>query len=602
MAPMEKMRPYKVISLFTSLTIATALYGLLIYVAPQIMLLTANAKVSAIDTSYNVEIINLPTPQLRKEQADNLNKPEKLSIPDFQELFPSLEEALDATVPESQWTPETFNELNNQIENSDPDRTYDLNPEQQLFKGVDAQILEISESVARDNIDIARRMVRPSPTASNSGGDIDALFRSSRPQEQLAFRPPPQQDVSLDPPTAAPLINDDAMKAIDSLQDEMIENEFLDTHSIEPSPFTPDENEFEIGKVILQERITKEIKHDNIEHMVKLNIRTYIQPDTNQGYFRISIFPNDKMDIQTLPRDITFVIDTSNSILQRKLDSTLTGVLRGLGHLKPSDRFNIVIFRDRAIFLSPDYLPVTPESIEAADKFLTGLKSQGSTDVYNALVPVFEVPTRPGLPAIIIFISDGRPSAGSLSGRALINAISDANSSRHSIFTFGTGKTVNNYLLDLLAYRNKSESNVSTRIEDIESLIPTRLQQLNQPYLVNIKGQFNTLNESTIFPKEIPDFYNEKEVILYGRFNPEIDNDLTLQLTGESGSQSKSMLITTNINSGLKGNSSISRNWANAKVYHLINQVSKYGETPELMSEIQSLNRRYGLKNAYTID
>jgi Ca-activated chloride channel family protein len=280
----------------------------------------------------------------------------------------------------------------------------------------------------------------------------------------------------------------------------------------------------------------------------------------------------------------------------------LIGVKRSLSLLAPSDRFNVVIFRDRAIFLSPDYLSVTPETINRAREFLTGLKSQGSTDVYNALLPVFQVPTRPGFPALIVFISDGRPSTGSLAGRDLINAISDSNTSRHSIFTFGTGKTVNDYLLDLLAYRNKSESNISTRIEDIESLIPERLKQLNQPYLVNIAGQFNSLNESSIFPKEIPDFYNQKEVILYGRYNPDINNDLTLQLTGESGEQSKTMLLKRNINEGMKGSSAIAQQWANAKVYHLINQISKYGETPELMREIQSLSQQYNLKNAYVIE
>lgn len=596
------MKSYKVISLFFSLTIATILYGFLLYSAPEIMLLKANAKVGQIDKSYNVEIIDLPAPQIIRKQSTSQNASDNLSIPDFNELFPSAESTLSTELPESQWEPEKFDGLDNRNENTDPNRTYELNPEEQLFSGVDSQILEISESVARQDVEIARRMVRPSPTEPNSGEDLRTFFRSSKASQPLGVNTSRPPETALEPPSEAPSTDQEILDQIDSVEEEMIQNQLLNIESLDPSPFSPSESEIEIGKVILQRQITQEIPHDVIEHMVKLDIKTYTQPGTNQGYYKLSIFPNDEMDIQTLPRDITFVIDTSNSILQRKLDSTLIGVKRSLSLLAPSDRFNVVIFRDRAIFLSPDYLSVTPETINRAREFLTGLKSQGSTDVYNALLPVFQVPTRPGFPALIVFISDGRPSTGSLAGRDLINAISDSNTSRHSIFTFGTGKTVNDYLLDLLAYRNKSESNISTRIEDIESLIPERLKQLNQPYLVNIAGQFNSLNESSIFPKEIPDFYNQKEVILYGRYNPDINNDLTLQLTGESGEQSKTMLLKRNINEGMKGSSAIAQQWANAKVYHLINQISKYGETPELMREIQSLSQQYNLKNAYVIE
>lgn len=596
------MKSYNAVSLFFSLIIATSFYSVLLYSAPQIMLLTANAKVGLVETTYNVDIIDLPTPQILDNQSNPPDSPKNLSVPDFNELFPSLKEDVPTTLPESEWEPETFDELNNQNVNADPNRAHELDPDQQLFKGIDAQILEISESVARDHIEIARRMVRPSPTRPNTEQDLNALFRSQGNKQPLTMKASPQRDSALEPRSETPVIDQEILNEIEIIKEELFENELLDFDSIEPSSFVPERNEIALRTEILQQQISKEIKHDAIDHMVKLDIKTFVQPNTNQGYYELSIFPNEEMNIQTLPRDITFVIDASNSILQRKLDSTLVGVKNSFQHLKPADRFNIVVFRDRGSFLSPDYLPVTSESLEQARRFLTNLKSQGSTDVYNALTPVFQVPTRPGYPAIIIFVSDGRPSSGSLTGRDLINAVSDSNTSRQSIFTFGTGKTVNNYLLDLLAYRNKSESNISTRIEEVETLIPKRLQQLDQPYLVNIKGQFNSLNESTIFPKEIPDFYNKKEVVLYGRFNPEIDNDLTLQLTGDSGNQTKTMLLKTNINSGLKGTSQISQKWAKAKVYHLINQVSKYGQTPELMGEIQSLSKQYNLTNAYVAE
>jgi hypothetical protein len=52
-----------------------------------------------------------------------------------------------------------------------------------------------------------------------------------------------------------------------------------------------------------------------------------------------------------------------------------------------------------------------PENKGAADSFLTGLKSYGETDVYKALEAVLSEPTRPGVPDIVLVMTDGRPTA-----------------------------------------------------------------------------------------------------------------------------------------------------------------------------------------------
>jgi Ca-activated chloride channel family protein len=301
----------------------------------------------------------------------------------------------------------------------------------------------------------------------------------------------------------------------------------------------------------------------------------------------------------TLPKDVTFIIDASNSITQRKLDETVKGVRQMIGALRPEDRFNVVIFRDTPALFRQTLTTATKDEKASAFEFLTGVVSRGETDVYQGILPVIGEKPRPGVPGIVLVMSDGRPTTGVRDGRTIINSLTEANALHQTIYAFAGGHTVNQYLLDLLAYRNKGESKVAPQIDSISQALPQFFGRLNDPLLVNCKADFGGLDDRDIFPKQLPDFYKGQAVTVYGKFNPTKDRFFAMRLTGQAGPSGKEVVFQADLSEAARGDQDIARNWAFDRVYYLIGETTRVGETPELLSEIRALAKQYNIQTSY---
>jgi len=337
-----------------------------------------------------------------------------------------------------------------------------------------------------------------------------------------------------------------------------------------------------------------------MDERVQLQAATYVDPETNEGFFQLRVFPRDDLAVEPLSRDITFVVDASKSIVQRKLDLTVRGLHDVLSRLRPVDRFNIVVFRDTARRFRDAPVPATPEMIEAARNYLLGLESLGSTDVYGAVRPVLLDRPRPGHPSLVVVISDGRPTEGNLEGRALINALSEENTHNHTVFTFGGGNTVNRYLMELLAYRNRGISYIAPGIEDVDDQLPRFLARFDEPLLANVQADFSRIDESAVFPRQLPDFYKDRALTVYGRYVPGDDEFVVVRFRGNAGEEAKDVVVRANLANATPGDRTIAQGWAFEKTYHLIGEITRLGEQPDLRAEIQRLSDRYGIRTVYS--
>ena len=362
-------------------------------------------------------------------------------------------------------------------------------------------------------------------------------------------------------------------------------------------PLLPDETL--LAGEFARQNIQRASPFERMDRVVDIKAATYVDPGTGQGFFRLEIFPKAGEDVDILPKDVTFVVDASNSILQRKLDLTVRGLKKSFALLRPEDRFNVVVFRDNPRSFREKLTPVSSEAIEEAIAFLEGAESRGSTDLYKAVRPVIAEAPRPGLPGVVVVISDGRPTTGKLSGRDLINALTAENVHGNTIFTFGGGNTVNRYLMELLAYRNKGMTVISRRVEDIDEDLPVFMSQINDAILVNLRADYGRVNEDTVYPRTLPDFYRGRVVTVYGQFDTARDKELVLRLEGEAGAVKKEMVLKASLRGASQGDRGIARGWAFEKSYYLIGEITRVGETPELMSELRGLSEEFDVRTSY---
>jgi Ca-activated chloride channel family protein len=316
------------------------------------------------------------------------------------------------------------------------------------------------------------------------------------------------------------------------------------------------------------------------------------------GYFRLSIRPKPDRESTPLPKDVTFVIDASKSIARRRLDLTVRGVKEAIDGLRPDDMFNIVIFRDYPVEFRPRRVPASREERTAAHAFLSGIEPGGETDIFKALLPVVSQPPRPGVPGIVLVLSDGRPTRGIQDSRGIINALS-ADNAGNGVFAYAGGRTVNTYLLDMLAYRNRGAAEVTPGIEEIGSGLPAFFRRLDSPILVAPRADFGRIDESQVFPRELPDFFGDRGVVVCGRYDPQRHAEFVMRLTGRAGAREKEVVFRANLREGRPGDRSIAREWANAKAYHLVGEISRRGEQPALLEALRELGRVYGVRTPY---
>jgi hypothetical protein len=576
-----------------SVVAAAAAHALLIALSPRLPVLQARSAPAKEYSVFRVQIVDdLSAPPPRTAGPIDADSPvaapgaiEDLLTRELESLTPS-----DSLLQEMVEIPN----IDDRIASDPVDREHSLEPDPDVLSAVDAKILEISQESARDDIQVARREVAPSANRLLGPNEFPVLRSQfdDVPAEVLMVEPrftPPSAPAGL----GQPLALDEG-----PLETPPFEAGVLAPDPAEGLPELPEE--LQVARAPIREEIRSQSKSEFIDELVDITINTYVPPGETQGYFSLQITPRADRQIEVLPKDVTFVIDASSSIMQQKLTKTIRGVSGSVQMLRPEDHFNIVIFRDSATSFRPDPVPATREHIAEAVRFLEGQQSRGGTDVYQAIAPIIDAPTRHGIPGMVLVLSDGRPTTGVRDGRTIINALTADNADNKSIFAAGGGNTVNRYLLDLLAYRNKGESFVASNFNTLDNDLPRFFAAFNDPLLTNLQADYGRVSEEEVYPKAVPDFFRGKAVNVFGRFDPQRDHEFVMRLAGQAGPKHKEVVFKADLREAMTGDVNIARNWAFQKIYYLIGEICRVGERPELLAELRALSRQYNIRTSYS--
>ena len=579
-----------------SIILSVLVHASLLFIAPRVSVSGIQPAPPAVPEYFRVQFRDeLPPPPPPENKTGKLNsiltgpgKIEDLLQRENESITPAestLGKALD--VPR----------LSDRVASEVLEREHELKPEAEVLAQVDAKIVEIEQDAAREGIEIPRRLVTPSPERIIAENEFPALRGpSDAPATPIAL---PSLDVATTLGDAARAPSGTAQGLDGAPAPPHEDNVVAPAVSVPDEPVLPEIQELARAPVI--EQVRKENPYQFMDDLVDIKIDTYVPPNEKDGFFRLQILPKKGGNIPALPKDVTFVIDASNSIVQHKLDVTTRATKSMVTQLKPEDHFNIVIFRDSPTFFQPGAVPGTPENKNAAEQFLTGLKSSGQTDVYNALRPVINALPRQGVPGIIVVMTDGRPTIGVRDARTLINQISEENNAGNTIFAYGAGNTVNGYLLDLLAYRNRGEAKVLPSFENTTKELPDFFSRLNDPILADLHANYGKIGpQDSIVPKNIPNFYKGSAVTVYGRFRPSQDNEFVMRFVGAAESSKKEVVFKADLRKAATGDEKIARNWAFERIYFLIGEICRVGEKPELLGELRQLSQKYNIRTSYS--
>jgi Ca-activated chloride channel family protein len=324
----------------------------------------------------------------------------------------------------------------------------------------------------------------------------------------------------------------------------------------------------------------------------------------NQDHFLFLFAPEaEAVQDEALPKDIVFVIDRSGSMAGEKIEQARNALQFILGQLNPSDRFSMIGFDDHLTSLSPTLQPVDKQSLAEARQFVTGLTAAGDTDLEAALqaglVILAESEARPEATRLVIFLTDGLPTAGITDDGLIANLVSRTNTQLEArLHVFGVGYDVNTHLLDRLAKDNGGSVTYVQPGENLELVLTGFYDRIARPVLTDLTVTFEGMVVSEVQPQPLPDLFQGSSLLLTGRYQA-TDSPVTVRIKGRAGEQERSYSYSFDL--AQSGDYDfVPRLWATRQLGQLLDQVRVEGQSAALVEEIRSLGLGYGLVTPYT--
>jgi len=323
---------------------------------------------------------------------------------------------------------------------------------------------------------------------------------------------------------------------------------------------------------------------------------------SEDGYFLLLISPQLEISKTTIiPRDLVLVLDTSGSMDSVKMEQARKALKSCLNNLKPSDRFAIVTFSTNVRKYRDSLVEANVEQIENAKKFVDGLRAGGGTAIQAGLDSALELRGNDeGRSFTMVFFTDGQPTIGEMKPENIVKNVASKNSKNTRIFTFGVGDDVNTALLDQVADNTKALSTYVRPAEDIETKVTSLYGKISHPVLANVRlTTSDNINVHEIYPPSLPDLFYGSQLVVIGKYSG--SGPAAVKLTGQVGKETKEFAYDVNFAAKTDGDREfVEALWARRKVGFLLDQIRINGEKKELMDEMMTLAKKYGIATPYT--
>ncbi|MFQ5820737.1 MAG: VIT domain-containing protein [Candidatus Heimdallarchaeota archaeon] len=299
-----------------------------------------------------------------------------------------------------------------------------------------------------------------------------------------------------------------------------------------------------------------------------------------------------------LPKDVVFVMDKSGSMDGDKIAQTKEAMHQILPQLNPNDRFTIVFYDSIIRTYSTEVLLANNINIENALNFVDSLTADGSTDINQALLDALEMFSSSDRLKIIIFLTDGLPTAGVTYEPEIVSNVVKANSLKDAaIYSFGFGWDVNMDLLGQISTGNHGEATQIHPTQDIQEQLSYFFETIAIPLLKDITIEFGGPIEE-MFPQEIPTLFNGSEIIVVGKYHGE--NPMTITVTTQSAQGLQIFKDEFDISDSSRVHPFVPKLWAIQKINYLLDQILLEGETISIIEKIITLSIEFGLVTPYT--
>lgn len=189
------------------------------------------------------------------------------------------------------------------------------------------------------------------------------------------------------------------------------------------------------------------------------SVLTYWPQDAQEGFFLMLASPTLKNPIDDQPKKtVILVADRSGSMSGKKIEQARKALRFVLNNLNEGDLFNIIAYDSDVESFRPELEKYNDKTRKEALAFVDGIYAGGSTAIDSALKTALSMIQDRSRPNYIVFMTDGRPTAGETNEMKIVENSRRVNQMGARLISLGVGYDVNSRLLDRLTAENRGQS------------------------------------------------------------------------------------------------------------------------------------------------
>jgi Ca-activated chloride channel homolog len=320
----------------------------------------------------------------------------------------------------------------------------------------------------------------------------------------------------------------------------------------------------------------------------------------DENFFLMMVQPPKKVLQEDIPpREYIFIVDVSGSMHGYPLDISKKLLRNLILNLKPTDKFNVVLFSGYTGVLSENSVEANQLNIDRAIHLIDNQHGGGGTELLSALRRAYNIPRDNSyVSRSIVLVTDGYVDVEKEAFEMVRN-----NNDKSNFFSFGIGTSVNRHLMEGMAFMGNGEPMIVINVEKADQQAEKFRSYINSPVLTQIKTDFDTMEAYDIEPGTTPDMLAERPISIFGKYKGTHNGTVTLKgNTGQSSYEKTFDLSAINPNPAF---SAIRYLWARERIKLLdyyTNQRQYYQASIDefLKKDIIELGLKYDLMSQYT--
>ena len=318
-----------------------------------------------------------------------------------------------------------------------------------------------------------------------------------------------------------------------------------------------------------------------------------LQEGPGGKFFLLTVEPPERVAVADIPpREYVFIVDVSGSMHGFPLETARQLIEDLIGGLRPTDRFDVILFSGAHQTMAPRSVPATRENIAKAIAFVGAQRGGGGTELLPALEEAMSLPRTEGTSRSFVVVTDGGIAQEKAMFQYIREHLGDAN-----VFSFGIGSAVNRYLVDGVAKAGMGESFVVTKPDEAAAVAAAFRRYVEAPVLTGIRVSYDGFQASDVEPRAIPDLMAQRPIVLQGKWTGAAKGTITV--TGRTGRGRFEQVIDVAKAASRTHDDALRYLWARTRIAAL-SDFSAREETEDEKGEITRLGLEHNLLTRHT--